>query len=176
MFVYLAANHFPWDYRWRPELTPEWKGLGNKPIVDEYLRRQMIGMQDYADFLARLKRDFPDESFLIVRYGDHQPDFSSRHPRARSSTTPTIAKRIAIHDPRYFTTYYAIDAVNFKPADIAVRAQDHRGPVSAAGRAGECRPAARFLVRGAEEDPAALQRAVLQLQWRRRGAAFQSAC
>ena len=23
------------------------------------------------------------------------------------------------YDPRYFTTYYAIDAVNFKPADVS---------------------------------------------------------
>ncbi len=39
-FIYLSANHFPWDHRWRPELTPEWKDLGNRPVVDEYLRRQ----------------------------------------------------------------------------------------------------------------------------------------
>ena len=39
-FIYLSANHFPWDYRWRPELTPGWQDLGNRPVVDEYLRRQ----------------------------------------------------------------------------------------------------------------------------------------
>ena len=26
---------------------------------------------------------------------------------------------MAAHDPRYFTTYYAIDAVNFPPADLS---------------------------------------------------------
>src|SRR5262249_6180319 len=78
VFVYLAANHFPWDYQWRPDLTPpKWKAPGNQPLVDEYLRRQTLGMQDYAEFLASLKREFPTESFLIVRYGDHQPDFAS---------------------------------------------------------------------------------------------------
>ena len=25
MFVYLAANHFPWNYRYRPDLLPDWK-------------------------------------------------------------------------------------------------------------------------------------------------------
>ena len=40
--------------------------------------------QDYAAFLARLKREFPDESFLLVRYGDHQPDFASRMHRTRA--------------------------------------------------------------------------------------------
>ena len=31
MFVYLAANHYPWTDRWRPELMPEWQDLGNPP-------------------------------------------------------------------------------------------------------------------------------------------------
>jgi hypothetical protein len=127
VYVYLAANHFPWDHAWRPELTPEWKGLGNERIVDEYLRRQTMGMRDYARFLARLKRDFPNESFLVVRYGDHQPDFSSRilEPGIDDAT---IAKRIALHDPRYFTTYYAIDAVNFKPAAMPTAPNTIEGP------------------------------------------------
>ncbi len=46
-FIYLSANHFPWDYRWRPELTAGWRDLGNRPVVDEYLRRQTLGMQEY---------------------------------------------------------------------------------------------------------------------------------
>ena len=29
-----------------------------------------------------------------------------------------MAKRIAAMDPRYYTTYYAIDALNFRPADL----------------------------------------------------------
>src|ERR1700728_1888579 len=53
VFVYLAANHFPWDDRYRPDLMPQWKDLGNVPPVDEYLRRQGIRAQDYAGFLAR---------------------------------------------------------------------------------------------------------------------------
>src|SRR5215472_3984552 len=40
VFVYLAANHFPWNHRYRPDLMPQWKDPGNMPLVDEYLRRQ----------------------------------------------------------------------------------------------------------------------------------------
>ena len=78
LYVYLTANHFTWDYQFRPELTPAgWRDPGNAmPEVNEYLRRQAMSERDYADFLARLKRDFPGEEFLIVRYGDHQPDFA----------------------------------------------------------------------------------------------------
>ena len=31
LYVYLAANHFPWDYRWRPDLLPDWQDLGQPP-------------------------------------------------------------------------------------------------------------------------------------------------
>jgi hypothetical protein len=127
VFVYLAANHFPWDYRWRPDLAPQWKDLGNRLEVDEYLRRQTMGMQDYADFVARLKRDFPTESFLLVRYGDHQPDFASLIIDP-SLDEAAVAKRIMANDPRYFTTYYAIDAVNYKPPKVTSALQTIEGP------------------------------------------------
>jgi Sulfatase len=119
LYVYLTANHFTWDYPFHPELTPAgWRDPGNAmPEVDEYLRRQAMSERDYAGFLAGLKRDFPGEEFLIVRYGDHQPDF------AKLLVDPTIdawelGERLLRLDPRYFTTYYAIDAVNFTPAAL----------------------------------------------------------
>lgn len=118
VFTYLAANHFPWDHRFRPDLMPAWRDLGNAPHIDEYLRRQKLSEIDYAAFLARLRRDFPTESFLLVRFGDHQPDFAERiiDPSLNESQ---IARHLLAFDPPYFTTYYALDAVNFKPADIA---------------------------------------------------------
>ena len=127
LFVYLAENHFPWDYRWRPDLLPEWKDPGNQSIVDEYLRRQTMSFRDYAALLDRLKRDFPGEPFLLVRYGDHQPDF------AAELIEPTLgeaarAKRILTNDPRYYTTYYAIDAVNFKPVNLSSALDTIEGP------------------------------------------------
>src|SRR6516162_9511116 len=76
LFVYLAQNHYPWDFRWRPDLMTEWTPLGNSPEIDEYLRRQTMSFRDYAELLDHLKRDFPDEPFLLVRYGDHQPNFA----------------------------------------------------------------------------------------------------
>ena len=118
IFSYLAANHFPWDHSYRPDLTPDWRNLGNAPRVEEYLRRQNMSERDYAAFLARLRHDFPTESFLLVRFGDHQPDFAERIIDPSLSELQ-IAQRLEAFDPRYFTTYYAIDAVNFKPADIS---------------------------------------------------------
>jgi len=118
LLVYTAANHFPWDFAYRPELTPGWHGPGNAPNIDEYIRRQTLSAHDYSALLDRLKRDFPTDSFLIVRFGDHQPEFAYRIIDPTLSEA-ALARQLETFDPRYYTSYYAIDAVNFKPADLS---------------------------------------------------------
>ena len=113
-FVYLAANHFPWETRFRPDLMPSWRNPGNEPAVDEYLRRQAMSANDYAAFIAGLKKKFPAQPFLIVRYGDHQPEFSP-HLLDPDLDEAAIGKKLMDYDPRYYATYYAIDGVNFEP-------------------------------------------------------------
>jgi hypothetical protein len=127
VYVYLAANHFPWDYAWKAEMTPDWKALGNTFLVDEYLRRQTTTMQDYAAFIERLKREFPDERFLLVRYGDHQPDFASQMLEPGLDEAG-IAKRVMNYDPRYFTTYYALDTINYRPRNVNSALDTIEGP------------------------------------------------
>ena len=127
IFVYVVANHFPWTSTFRPELTPEWKPLGNDPQVDEYIRRQSMSARDYSDFLARLGQNFPQEPFLLLRFGDHQPAISAKILEP-SIDAAALARRIMSDDARYFTTYYAIDTVNFRPADVS----SARTPIEAA--------------------------------------------
>ena len=115
-FVYLAANHFPWTTTFHPELTPTWRAPGNGAVVDEYLRRQAMSASDYAGFIAGLKKKFAGEPFLIVRYGDHQPEFSP-HLLDPALDEAGIGKKLESYDPRYFATYYAIDAINFEPVN-----------------------------------------------------------
>jgi phosphoglycerol transferase MdoB-like AlkP superfamily enzyme len=121
VFTYLMANHFPWDYRFRPDLAADWRDPGNREVnghrVDEYLRRQHMSARDYQSFLARLRTDFPQERFLIVRFGDHQP-FFAKSMVEQNLTDSAVGRLIDAGDPRFFTTYYAIDAVNFTPADM----------------------------------------------------------
>jgi hypothetical protein len=118
LFVYTAANHFPWDFSYRPELTPAWRALGNPRNIDEYIRRQTMSARDYSNLLDRLKREFPTESFLVVRFGDHQPEFAYRiiDPTLNEAD---LARHLETFDPRYYTSYYAVDAVNFKPVDMS---------------------------------------------------------
>src|ERR1700712_4391633 len=114
MFVYLAANHFPWETKFRPDLMPSWHKPGNEPLVDEYLRRQAMSAGDYGAFIAGLKKKFPAQPFLIVRYGDHQPEFSP-HVLDPGLDEAGVGKKLNAYDPRYYATYYAIDAINFEP-------------------------------------------------------------
>jgi hypothetical protein len=116
VFVYLAANHFPWTYHYRPDLMPDRVNPGNPFEIDEYLRRQRMSVHDYAQFKERLGREFPDEQFLIVRFGDHQPLFAKRFLEPALDQAE-VAQRILARDARYFTTYYAIEGVNFSPVD-----------------------------------------------------------
>jgi hypothetical protein len=127
MFVYLAANHFPWETRFRPDLMPFWRKPGNEPVVDEYLRRQAMSAGDYSAFIAGLKKKFPGQPFLIVRYGDHQPEFSP-HILDPDLDEAGVGKKLDNYDPRYYATYYAIDAVNFEPVESPVVMDTIDGP------------------------------------------------
>ena len=118
VFVYLAANHFPWNYHYRPDLLPNWVNPGNPFEIDEYLRRQEMSARDYAQFKERLGREFPDQQFLLVRFGDHQPLFAKRFIEPTLDQAE-VAARILRRDPRYFTTYYAAEGVNFRPVALS---------------------------------------------------------
>jgi hypothetical protein len=119
MFVYLTANHFPWTDVYRPDLTPPgWTPPGNTAEVDEYIRRQTMTAQDYGEFTARLKRDYPDQSFLVLRFGDHQPAISQKMLEP-GIDQKSLAKRLMASDPRYYSTYYAIDGINYDPKNLS---------------------------------------------------------
>jgi hypothetical protein len=117
VLVYTMANHFPWSYRFEPQRLPGWQDPGNGTEIDEYLRRQALSAEDYAQFRARL--ELAGEPFLIVRFGDHQPMFA-KHVIDPTIDQAELGRRIATFDPSYFTTYYAIDALNFAPADVSL--------------------------------------------------------
>ncbi|MGZ3287190.1 MAG: sulfatase-like hydrolase/transferase [Xanthobacteraceae bacterium] len=118
VFVYLAVNHFPWNYRYRPDLLRGWVNPGNPFEIDEYLRRQELSAHDYGQFKQRLGHELPDDQVLLVRFGDHQPLFAKRFLDPTLDQA-AVAERILARDPRYFTTYYAIEGVNFRPLDLA---------------------------------------------------------
>ena len=62
-----------------------------------------------------------------MRFGDHQPDFAS-YLIEPGLDEDGVARRLMAYDPRYFTTYYAIDAINFAPVDLSSALDTLEGP------------------------------------------------
>src|SRR6478735_7369587 len=81
----------------------------------QLMGQQAMSAEQYRAFVAGLKKNFPGEPFLIVRYGDHQPEFAPTllEPGLDEGA---LGKKLDAYDPRLYATYYAIDAVNFEPA------------------------------------------------------------
>ena len=111
------STHGPWDFRYAPEaLKPGEKTVwtGDKEF-DEYLWRMVLAKRDRDDFRAKLKQQHPQQPFLFVSFGDHQPALT----RLPLENAAEIANRGSAWqlDPasRAFETYYSIESMNFTP-------------------------------------------------------------
>ena len=65
----------------------------------------------------RLARELPSDPVLIIRFGDHQPKFAKQRMEPMLDRAE-VARRILARDARYFTTYYAVEGINFQPVDL----------------------------------------------------------
>jgi phosphoglycerol transferase MdoB-like AlkP superfamily enzyme len=121
MFVYILtqATHGTYDFTYMPEVEVPGGGPGTDPGVHEYLRRVGMAAMDYDFLKAELSRRFPGQPFLIVNYGDHQPDIARR---LWTGAPYRGALSIERH-PEAFFTYYSVDAVGYRPP--AQPALDH---------------------------------------------------
>ena len=118
LFVYTVANHFPWDTKFRPDLTPDWKPLNANKEADEYIRRQRMSARDYEAFVASLKKSYPDDAFLIVRFGDHPPAIGAQagrtridrcgNRRARHEARPPLLHDLLFNRPDQLQTHRSV--------------------------------------------------------------------
>ena len=127
LFVYIQtmASHGPYDSAYMPEENVPGGGPGTSTEMSEYLRRAAMAQRDGIFLMDEIKRRFPGESILVVRYGDHQP-----------SATRDIINDVWGDDspdagpdgsPGPFITFYAIQGSNlavpplpaYDPLDIA---------------------------------------------------------
>jgi phosphoglycerol transferase MdoB-like AlkP superfamily enzyme len=112
-FVITSATHLPYKYKYAPDVDVPGGGPGTDPEMSEYLRRLAMAHMDYDEFRASLAKRFPNERFLIVQYGDHQP--------IATRTLLGFDKKLAAEDIQLtpespgLLTYYVIDGVNYEP-------------------------------------------------------------
>jgi Sulfatase len=111
-FIQTMSGHWPYDYKYFPEVEAEGGGPGNHPEMNEYLRRVKIASGDYAWLKDELKRRFPKESFVIVNYGDHQPTATRLMLGASEEAEAEDIKLKA--DGLGFHTYYSIETQNWR--------------------------------------------------------------
>jgi hypothetical protein len=166
LYVYTVANHFPWDERLRPQLTPDWKDLGNAPDVEEYIRRQAMSAQEYRKLRESLAREFPAESFLIIRYGDHQPQFGAR------LIDPLLGKE---EFAKRLDDVLCDRCSELRPGRYGFGARPARCAVFAVGRAGGGWRSTRCKLLGTEVNPAKVRRNLLQVRSRRPSQTSESA-
>src|SRR5262249_48576941 len=174
VFVYLAANHFPWDYHYRPDLLPNWVNPGNPFEIDEYLRRQEVGVPVFLAFQRGVWPSFPRQEF--------PPGAFRRPPAAVGQAVNRPDARPGRGGGAHFAARSALfhhllrgRRGQFPARRSFIRARHARRVLSSAGGAGGGRSAARCQLLGAKENSQALPRPVLSLRRRRGGAAVQSA-
>ncbi len=121
LFTYIQtqATHGSYDFTYMPEVDVVGGGPGTDAEVHEYLRRIGMAAMDYDFLKAELARRFPDRPFLIVNYGDHQPDITRR---LLGATNYSGVLSIDRH-PAAFASYYSVDAVGYQPPALPALAQ-----------------------------------------------------
>jgi phosphoglycerol transferase MdoB-like AlkP superfamily enzyme len=116
LYVQTMATHGPYDYAYSPEVAVPGGGPGTPPETGEYLRRLAMSRMDYTFLRSELTRRFPDEAFLIVRYGDHQP--TAVQSLLGFGDDASIEDIMASGNEAARVTYYAIDAVRYRPPSV----------------------------------------------------------
>ena len=127
LFIYIQtmASHGPYDRAYMPEEKVPGGGPGTSPEMSEYLRRAAMAERDGDFLMDEIKRRFPDEPILIVRYGDHQPSATrDLISGVWGDDSPDVGEGGA---PGPYITFYAVAGKNYSlpplpdydPLDIA---------------------------------------------------------
>jgi hypothetical protein len=112
-FIETMAGHWPYDSTFEPQLQVPGGGPGSHPEMHEVLRRLWLSKIDYEHLVGQLKNRFPDQRFLIVRYGDHQPMATRMLLGYRESTEAedVLVDRGSIG----YQTFFTVNGVRFEP-------------------------------------------------------------
>jgi hypothetical protein len=115
-FILTMATHAPYFTPYMPEVDVPGGAPGTNPEMHEYLRRLSMAHIDYEFLKDELKRRFPNERFLILHYGDHQPIATRAYlgfGDVRAAEDVPLPK-----DSLGFLTYYAVEGLNYTPPPL----------------------------------------------------------
>jgi hypothetical protein len=118
LFVYIQtmASHGPYNSAYMPQENVPGGGPGTPPEMSEYLRRAAMAARDGDFLMDEIKRRFPDEPILVVRYGDHQPSATRDLINdVWGDDSPDVGQD---GSPGPFITFYAMAGNNFPVAPL----------------------------------------------------------
>jgi hypothetical protein len=70
--VQTMFGHSPYSETREPQIQLQATPSSDNPELNEYVRRVLIGQQDFLAFLERRKLAHPDRPFVVLEFGDHQ--------------------------------------------------------------------------------------------------------
>lgn len=111
LYVQTMAAHGPYDRGYMTEENVPGGGPGASAEMSEYLRRAAMAKRDGDFLIDEIKRRFPHESILVVRYGDHQP--SATHDLINGEWGDESPEFRAGMAPSPYITFYAIAGQNY---------------------------------------------------------------
>lgn len=111
LFLWTMASHGPYDHTIHQEVAPDGASICAKDGPwSEYIRRMLMAEDDLAWFSEQLKAEFPDEPFMLVGFGDHQPFLSQEFLKPASAGT-----RLPTKNSVGYQTFFRITGVNYEP-------------------------------------------------------------
>jgi phosphoglycerol transferase MdoB-like AlkP superfamily enzyme len=115
-FIITSATHLPYTNKYEPDVDVPGGGPSTGPEMSEYLRRLEMAQMDYNEFRDGLAKRFPNERFLIVQYGDHQPIATRMLLGFDKGVSAEDVKMTP--DSRGFLTYYSVNGINYDPPPL----------------------------------------------------------
>ncbi len=115
-FLETMSAHWPYNYEFEPQIKVPSGGPNNHPEMNEYLRRLAMARIDLDYLKEQLRTRFPDESFLLVQYGDHHA-IPTAYLYGYDTEDGVQDMKLPEGYPLY-TTYYSVDGVNYTPPPL----------------------------------------------------------
>jgi phosphoglycerol transferase MdoB-like AlkP superfamily enzyme len=111
LYVQTMAAHSPYDSAYMPEENVPAGSPGTSAEMSEYLRRAAMAKRDGDLLMDEIKRRFPREPILVVRYGDHQPSATRDLINGEwGDESPEFREGMA---PSPYITFYAMAGQNY---------------------------------------------------------------
>lgn len=112
LYVQTMAAHGPYDRTYMPEENVSGGDPGTSAEMSEYLRRAAMAKRDNDFLMDELKRRFPHEPVLVVRYGDHQPSATRDLINQQWGDESPVFREGAAPSP--YITFYAVTGHNYQ--------------------------------------------------------------